>query len=148
MVLATGIIKAIVFGAIIGWMGCYHGFNSKGGAQGVGQAMLEAAVYEPGSGQLISASFLDYAVPRADHFPHLEVALTEDPTKGNALRVKGGGEAGITPSSAVLLNAVIDALSGLGIEHMDPPATPQRVWQAIRAARETKRLSADSTDSN
>src|SRR5262245_28254036 len=112
-----------------------HGQVHGGVAQGLGQAMLEAAVYEPGSGQLISASFLDYAIPRADHFPHLDVALTEDPTKGNALRVKGGGEAGITPSSAVLINAVIDALSGLGVEHMDPPVTPERVWQAIRDAR-------------
>jgi carbon-monoxide dehydrogenase large subunit len=101
----------------------------------MGQAMMEAAVYEPGSGQLLSASFLDYGMPRADHFPHMEVALTEDPTKGNALRVKGGGEAGITPSSAVLMNAVMDALSGFGIEHIDMPATPQRVWRAIRDAR-------------
>jgi carbon-monoxide dehydrogenase large subunit len=113
-----------------------HGQVHGGVAQGVGQAMLEASVYEQGSGQLLSASFLDYGMPRADHFPHLDVELTEDPTKGNALRVKGGGEAGITPSSAALMNAVIDALSGLGIEHMDTPATPQRVWQAIRAARE------------
>jgi carbon-monoxide dehydrogenase large subunit len=65
----------------------------------------------------------------------LDVELTEDPTKGNTLRVKGGGEAGITPSSAVLINAVMDALSGTGIEHIDMPATPQRVWAAIRAAR-------------
>jgi carbon-monoxide dehydrogenase large subunit len=107
-----------------------------GVAQGVGQAMIEAALYEPGSGQLISASFLDYGMPRADHFPHLEVELTEDPTAGNVLRVKGGGEAGITPSSAVLMNAVIDALADLGIEHIDMPATPQRVWSAIRAARD------------
>ena len=83
----------------------------------------------------LSASFLDYGMPRADHFPHMEVELTEDPTKGNALRVKGGGEAGITPSSAVLMNAVMDALSGFGIEHIDMPATPQRVWRAIRDAR-------------
>ena len=113
-----------------------HGQVHGGVAQGVGQAMLEAAVYEPGSGQLLSASFLDYGMPRADHFPHLDVELTEDPTKGNALRVKGGGEAGITPSSAVLMNAVLDALSGIGIEHMDTPATPQRVWSTIRAARD------------
>jgi carbon-monoxide dehydrogenase large subunit len=104
-------------------------------AQGVGQAMLEAAAYEPDSGQLLSASFLDYGMPRADHFPPMEVELTEDPTKGNPLRVKGGGEAGITPSSAVLMNAVLDALSDFGIEHMDMPATPQRVWAAIRGAR-------------
>ena len=59
------------------------------------------------------------------------VALTEDPTKGNPLRVKGGGEAGITPALAVIMNAVIDALSAYGIEHMDMPATPARVWEAI-----------------
>ena len=112
-----------------------HGQVHGGVAQGLGQAMMEAAVYEPGSGQLLSASFLDYGMPRADHFPHMEVELTEDPTKGNALRVKGGGEAGITPSSAVLMNAVVDALSDIGIEHMDMPATPQRVWTAIRDAR-------------
>jgi carbon-monoxide dehydrogenase large subunit len=111
-----------------------HGQVHGGVAQGVGQAMLEACVYEPGSGQLLSASFLDYGMPRADHFPHMDVELTEDPTNGNALRVKGGGEAGITPSSAVLMNAVMDALSGIGIEHMDMPATPQRVWSAIRDA--------------
>ncbi|MGA7487463.1 MAG: molybdopterin cofactor-binding domain-containing protein, partial [Xanthobacteraceae bacterium] len=113
-----------------------HGQVHGGVAQGVGQTVMEAAVYEPGSGQLLSASFLDYGMPRADHFPHLEVELTEDPTTGNALRVKGGGEAGITPSSAVLINAVMDALADLGIEHIDMPATPQRVWSAIRAARE------------
>jgi carbon-monoxide dehydrogenase large subunit len=111
-----------------------HGQVHGGVAQGVGQAMMEAAVYEPGSGQLLSASFLDYGIPRADHFPHLDVELTEDPTKGNALRVKGGGEAGITPSSAVLMNAVMDALSELGIDHIDMPATPHRLWSAIRAA--------------
>jgi carbon-monoxide dehydrogenase large subunit len=113
-----------------------HGQVHGGVAQGVGQAMLEACVYEPGSGQLLSASFLDYGMPRADHLPHLDVELTEDPTQGNVLRVKGGGEAGITPSSAVLMNAIVDALSSMGVEHMDPPATPQRVWQAIRAARQ------------
>jgi carbon-monoxide dehydrogenase large subunit len=113
-----------------------HGQVHGGVAQGVGQAMIEAAVYEPGSGQLISASFLDYGMPRADHFPHLEIELSEDPTQGNALRVKGGGEAGITPSSAVLMNAVMDALADIGIEHIDMPATPQRVWSAIRAARD------------
>jgi carbon-monoxide dehydrogenase large subunit len=81
---------------------------------------------------------MDYGIPRADHFPQdFAIELTEDPTKGNALRVKGGGEAGITPSSAVLMNAVMDALSDIGIEHMDMPATPQRVWDAIQVARKT-----------
>ena len=108
-------------------------------AQGVGQAMLEAAVYEPGCGQLLSASFLDYGMPRADHFPRFDVELAEDPTKGNALRVKGGGEAGITPSPAALINAVMDALAGFSIEHLDMPATPQRVWSAIQDARSKRR---------
>jgi carbon-monoxide dehydrogenase large subunit len=113
-----------------------HGQVHGGVAQGMGQAMLEAMVWERGSGQMLSASFLDYAMPRADHFPHMEVDLTEDPYrgKGNDLRVKGGGEAGITPSPAALINAVIDALSGIGIEHLDMPVTPQRLWDAIRKA--------------
>jgi carbon-monoxide dehydrogenase large subunit len=102
--------------------------------------MLEALVWEPGSGQMLSASFLDYAMPRADHFPPMEVELSEDPYqgKGNELRVKGGGEAGITPSPAALINAIIDALADTGIEHIDMPATPQRLWHAIQAAREAK----------
>jgi aerobic carbon-monoxide dehydrogenase large subunit len=109
-----------------------HGQVHGGAAQGMGQAMLEAAVYEGASGELLSASFLDYAMPRADHLPSFAVELTEDPTKGNALRVKGGGEAGITPSPAALINAVIDALGDHGIEHLDMPATPQCVWAAMR----------------
>ncbi len=117
-----------------------HGQVHGGVAHGVGQAMMEAAVYEQGSGQLLSASFLDYGIPRADDFPPMEVALTEDPTKGNELRVKGGGEAGITPSSAVLMNAVIDALSAYGIEHIDMPASPQRIWAAIQVARKSTRV--------
>jgi aerobic carbon-monoxide dehydrogenase large subunit len=100
----------------------------------MGQAMLEQAVYQPESGELLSASFLDYAMPRADHLPAFDVELTEDPTKGNALRVKGGGEAGITPSPAAFMNAVIDALSPFGIEHLDMPATPERIWAAITHA--------------
>ena len=109
-----------------------HGQVHGGVAQGMGQAMLEAAAYEEPSGELLSASFLDYAMPRADVLPSFAVELTEDPTKGNALRVKGGGEAGITPSPAALINAVIDALGERGIEHLDMPATPERVWAAMR----------------
>jgi carbon-monoxide dehydrogenase large subunit len=111
-----------------------HGQVHGGVAQGMGQAMLEQAVYQPESGELLSASFLDYAMPRADHLPAFDVELTEDPTKGNALRVKGGGEAGITPSPAALMNAVIDALSPFEIEHLDMPATPERIWAAITHA--------------
>jgi carbon-monoxide dehydrogenase large subunit len=115
-----------------------HGQVHGGVAQGVGQAMLEQMVWEPGTGQMLSASFLDYAMPRADHFPVMDVDLTEDPYRGsgNALRVKGGGEAGITPSSAALVNAVVDALSPIGVEHVEMPLTPQRIWSVIHGARE------------
>ena len=109
-------------------------------AQGVGQAMLEAAVYAPGIGQLLSARFLDYGMPRADQFPHLDVELTEDPTKGNALRVKGGGEAGITaePGGAHECG-VWTRFPASRIEHMDMPATPQRVWERDPAMRAAER---------
>ena len=80
---------------------------------------------------------MDYALPRADTVPSFTVELAEDPTKGNPLRVKGGGEAGITPALAVIMNAVVDALSVHGIEHLDMPATPARVWAAIEAATRT-----------
>jgi carbon-monoxide dehydrogenase large subunit len=112
-----------------------HGQVHGGVAQGVGQAMLEACAYEPASGQLLSASFLDYAMPRADQFPSFNIELAEDPTKGNVLRVKGGGEAGITASPAALINAVVDALGVFGIDHLDMSVTPERVWAAMRAAR-------------
>lgn len=113
-----------------------HGQVHGGVAQGVGQAMLEQMVWEPGTGQMLSASFLDYAMPRADHLPVMDVDLTEDPYRGsgNVLRVKGGGEAGITPSSAALVNAVVDALSPIGVEHVEMPLTPQRIWSVIRSA--------------
>ncbi len=115
-----------------------HGQVHGGVAQGVGQALMEALIWEPGSGQMLSASFMDYPMPRADHFPEFEIELAEDPTKGNALRVKGGGEAGITPSSAALINAVVDALSPLGVEHVEMPATPERLWRAIQNARSAR----------
>jgi carbon-monoxide dehydrogenase large subunit len=112
-----------------------HGQVHGGIAQGAGQALSECFTHEPSSGQVLTGSFMDYAMPRADMMPSFRVDLAEDPTKGNPLRVKGGGEAGITPALAVIMNAVVDALSVHGIEHMDMPATPARVWAAIAAAR-------------
>jgi len=103
-------------------------------AQGVGQALLEVVTYDGDSGQLLGTSFMDYAMPRADMMPSFTVELAEDPTTGNPLRVKGGGEAGITPALAAIMNAVVDALSAHGIAHLDMPATPARVWAAIKAA--------------
>ena len=104
-------------------------------AQGVGQALMEDLQVDPATGQVIGGSFMDYGVPRADHLPDFDVAFTEDPTRGNPLRVKGGGESGITPSLAVVFNALMDALAPLGVEHVEMPATPHRVWRAIQDAR-------------
>jgi carbon-monoxide dehydrogenase large subunit len=116
-----------------------HGQVHGGIVQGAGQALTEAVIHDA-AGQALSGSFMDYAMPRAVMVPSFTVALTEDPTKGNPLRVKGGGEAGVTPALAVIMNAVIDALSSRGVEHMDMPATPARVWEALQAAgRQAKR---------
>lgn len=104
-------------------------------AQGVGQALMEDFVVDHATGQVLGGSFMDYGVPRADHFPHFDVAFTEDPTAGNPLRVKGGGESGITPALATVLNAVVDALQPHGIDHIDLPATPLKIWKAIQAAK-------------
>jgi carbon-monoxide dehydrogenase large subunit len=100
-------------------------------AQGVGQALLEHMAYEGDTAQPVTASFLDYAIPRATLLPPLTLELAEDPTTGNPLRVKGGGEAGITPALAAVANAVVDALSPIGVTHIDMPLTPARVWEAL-----------------
>jgi carbon-monoxide dehydrogenase large subunit len=103
-------------------------------AQGVGQAMLEHTVYDPQSGQLLSGTLQDYALPRADDLPPLEFAYNIVPCRTNPLGVKGAGEAGAIGSPPVLINAIVDALAELGIEHIDMPATPEIVWRTIRAA--------------
>jgi carbon-monoxide dehydrogenase large subunit len=111
-----------------------HGQVHGGIAQGMGQALTEGVVYEAGTGQILTGSFTDYALPVAGRVPSFTVAMTEDPTSGNPLRVKGGGESGITPALATVINALADALSPLGIRHIDMPATPARVWHAIQHA--------------
>jgi len=102
--------------------------------QGVGQALSETIAVDPTTGQVLSGSFQDYGMPRADRFPSFHVELAEDPTVGNPLRVKGGGEGGITPATAVVINALVDALSEYGIEDIEMPATPLKVWSAIHKA--------------
>ena len=102
--------------------------------QGIGQALVERVVTDE-SGQVVTASFMDYGLPRADLVPRFDVELTEDPTSGNPLGVKGGGEGGITPAPAAVINAVVHALRDYGIDHIDMPATPERVWAAIHAER-------------
>jgi aerobic carbon-monoxide dehydrogenase large subunit len=109
-----------------------------GVAQGVGQALLEAGVYDRASGQLLAGSFLDYAMPRADDLPDIVTGLRPVPARSNALGVKGVGEAGTTAALAAVMNAIADAVPEA--PDIDMPATPERLWRAIhrRADKEEK----------
>ena len=111
-----------------------HGQTHGGIAQGAGQALMERCFYAP-DGQLLSGSFMDYAMPHADDFPSFTTALSEVPSTNHPLGFRGGGEGGITPALGVIVNAVVDALADLGVTHIDMPASPERVWQAIRDAK-------------
>jgi carbon-monoxide dehydrogenase large subunit len=106
-----------------------------GVAQGIGQAVHERTAYDPESGQLLSASFMDYALPRAEDLPDIEVDLIEVPCETNPLGVKGAGEAGAVGSPPAMMNALVDALSTVGVQHIDMPATPEAVWKAIAGAK-------------
>jgi aerobic carbon-monoxide dehydrogenase large subunit len=102
--------------------------------QGVAQALWEGAVYDE-YGQLLTSSLMEYAVPKADFMPRIELDRTETPTNVNPLGVKGVGEAGTIASTPAVVNAVVDALAPLGIRHLDMPLTPERVWRAMQAAK-------------
>ena len=104
-------------------------------AQGVGQALFENIVYDPDSGQLITGSFLDYCMPRAGDFPPIVSEMLEVPAKTNPLGIKGIGEAGTIAAPPTVVNAVLDALHHLGVEHLDMPLTPARIWEAANAAK-------------
>ena len=106
-----------------------------GVTQGLGQALSEAIRYEPATGQLLSGSFMDYAMPRAADVPPFAVESHEVPTAVNPLGAKGAGEAGTVGALPCVINAVVDALAPLGIRHLDMPASPERVWRAIREAK-------------
>ena len=137
----TGVVKIVNFvaaddfGRVINPMvveGQVHG----GLVQGIGQAMLEHAVYDPATGQLLAGSFMDYCMPRADDVPSFKIAYHEEaPCTHNPLGVKGCGEAGTIGSAAAVMNAVVDALAEHGVTHLDMPATPERVWRAIHGQR-------------
>ena len=106
-----------------------------GTVQGIGQALLEHTVYD-GDGQLLTGSFMDYCLPRADDVPAIEVTLVEEtPCTTNPMGVKGAGEAGAIGACPAVINALVDALSPLGIRHIDMPATPEKVWRAVQDAR-------------
>jgi carbon-monoxide dehydrogenase large subunit len=111
-----------------------HGQTHGGIAAGVGQALWELCDYDA-EGQLRSATFMDYALPRADAFPALTTEISEVPSASNPLGLRGGGEGGTTPALAAVVNAIVDALAELGVEHVEMPATPERVWRAIQTAR-------------
>jgi carbon-monoxide dehydrogenase large subunit len=102
-------------------------------AQGLGQVLMEDIAYDS-DGQLVTGSFMDYAMPRADDICFIEVKSNPVPTKSNPLGVKGAGEAGTVGALPAVTNAVIDALSPLGIRHIDMPLTPEKLWRAICAA--------------
>jgi len=112
-----------------------HGQTHGGIAAGVGQALWERCCYDADTGQLQSATFMDYAIPRADLLPAFTTEISEVPSPTNPLGLRGGGEGGTTPALGAVVNAIVDALAELGVEHVEMPATPERVWRAIRAAQ-------------
>jgi len=125
------------FGAVINPL-LLAGQVQGGVAQGVGQAMLERTVFDPETGQLLTGSLTDYCIARADDLTAIEFAYNVVPCRTNPLGVKGAGEAGAIGAPPALVNAVVDALAELGIDHLDMPLTPERVWRAVRAAEQRK----------
>jgi carbon-monoxide dehydrogenase large subunit len=113
-----------------------------GVVQGIGQALMEHQVYDRQSGQLLSGSFMDYGMPRADAMPNVDAELEEIPCKTNPLGVKGIGESGTIGAPPTVINALIDALAPLGVKQIDMPATPMRVWQSIAQASSPAERSA------
>ena len=111
-----------------------EGQTHGGIAAGVGQALWERCHYDPETGQMQSATFMDYVVPRADMLPAFTTEISEVPSTSNPLGLRGGGEGGTTPALGAVVNALVDALAELGVEHIEMPATPERVWRAIHDA--------------
>lgn len=105
-------------------------------AQGIGQALYEEVRYDAESGQLMTASFMDYTLPHADEVPPIDVAFIETPTANNSLGIKGAGECGTMGAAPAVINAVLNALAAHGIRHIDMPATPEKIWRILQAARD------------
>jgi carbon-monoxide dehydrogenase large subunit len=112
-----------------------HGQTHGAIAQGVGQALWEQCVVDADSGQVMTGSFMDYAMPRADILPSFMTELQEIPSPSNPLGVRAGGEGGTTPALGAVINAIVDALKDFGVTHMDMPATSEKVWRAIQSGR-------------
>ncbi len=119
-----------------------HGQTHGGIAQGIGEALSEECYYDPETGQLCSMTFMDYAMPRADVLPSFTSEITEVPSTSNPLGLRGGSEGGICPALACIANAIVDALAELGVQHIELPATPERVWKAIEEAANGGRRTA------
>jgi carbon-monoxide dehydrogenase large subunit len=117
-----------------------HGQTHGGIVQGLGQAMFESFYVEPESGQPMTGSFMDYGMPRADTMPSFKTEISEVLSPTNPFGIKAGGEGGTTPAPAVLVCAVVDALKGYGITHIDMPVTPFKIWTAIQSAKQEKQL--------
>lgn len=137
----TGVVEVIDytvvddFGKVINPLllaGQVHG----GIGQGLGQALLENCVYDPESGQLLTASFMDYTLPRADDLPSIRFKLNEVPCTTNVLGIKGAGEAGAIGAPPAIINAIVEALAEFGVRHVDMPATPEKLWRLIRGLHE------------
>ncbi|WP_282607122.1 xanthine dehydrogenase family protein molybdopterin-binding subunit [Pelagibius sp. Alg239-R121] len=133
----TQILRYVIyddFGKVINPLlaaGQVHG----GTVQGIGQALLEHTVYDPETGQLLSGSYLDYCMPRADDIPQIELTMVEDmPCATNDMGVKGAGEAGAIGAPPAVINAIVDALSPFGVHHVDMPATSEKIWRIIQHA--------------
>jgi len=103
-------------------------------AQGIGQALLEHTVYDADSGQLVTGSYMDYTMPRADDLPEIELEFVEVPCRSNPLGVKGAGEAGAIGAPPAVINALVDALAPFGVRHVDMPATSEGIWRLVRSA--------------
>jgi carbon-monoxide dehydrogenase large subunit len=116
-----------------------HGQTHGAVAQGVGQALWEQVIYDPRNGQVLTGSFMDYVMPRADSLPSFATGLMEIPSPTNPLGIRAGGEGGTTPALAAAINAVVDALAPFGVTHMEMPATSERVWRAIRDGKAVSR---------
>jgi carbon-monoxide dehydrogenase large subunit len=123
-----------------------HGQTHGGIAQGVGQALLEQCFYDADSGQLLSGSFMDYAMPRADVLPFYTTEISEVPCATHPLGIRPAGEGGTTPALAVIVNAVVDALSEFKVEHIEMPVTPERIWRAMRGKPPRSRLRPDGLE--
>ena len=99
------------------------------------KALIEQIFYNRDSGQLLTSSFMDYCMPRADNFPFFDAEFAEIPCTTHPLGIRPAGEGGTTPALGVTMNAVVDALKDYGVTHMDMPATPEKVWRAIQQGK-------------